>query len=72
MAKIRHRTMRLKRDILIPAGTIFFTAPTMTKRYGNEHFHHIIGLTDDTSGSLEYCVDEGDPEIMEWFEEVVI
>jgi hypothetical protein len=62
--------VKLKKDIVIKAGTIFYTAPTKVERYDDSHFEHTIGLTDDTSGSLTYYVDKDDPKIKEWFETI--
>ena len=60
----------LKKDIVIPAGTVFHTASTKTQRFGNSHYEHVIGLTDDSCGFLNYDVDPDDPALGEWFEEV--
>ncbi len=59
---------RLKKDIVIPAGTILGTAPTVTRRHGSDHFDCTVGLTDDSCGFFTYCVD--DPKLDEFFEEV--
>ena len=59
---------RLKKDIMIPAGTILRQAPAKTVRYGDDHFSCTIGLTDNSCGFLEYCLD--DPTLSEWFENV--
>jgi hypothetical protein len=56
----------LLKDIIIPKGTVFKTAPTKTERYGPNHLETNIGLTKDSCGSIEYCV-EDDPELKEWF-----
>lgn len=57
----------LKKDIIIPAGTVFQQAPTHTDRIGEGHISHVIGLTKDSSGELTYCLDPGDPAIEDWF-----
>ena len=57
---------RLKKDIVIPAGTVFGQAPTK-KVMNGPHIEHILGLTKDTSGSLIYALDD-DPSLDEWFE----
>ncbi len=61
---------RLKKDIIIPAGTIFKTAPRKTERFDDDVVDAIFALTDDTAGICEYAVDWGDPKIGEFFEEV--
>lgn len=62
------RPMRmLLSDIVIPAGTVFYSAPAKTERYGDEHYECIIGLTKDSHGSLVYCIDKDDPELEKWF-----
>ena len=59
----------LKKDIIIPSGTVFTIAPTDTVRVGDGHIQHTFGLTRDTSGSVEYCIqDMTEDEIGEWFE----
>ena len=67
--KQKQRKFKLLKDITIPAGTIFTTAPAETKRYGNDHVSHIIGLSPNTAGDVNYCID--DPvELEEWFVEL--
>ena len=61
--------VRLKRDIIIPAGTIFDDAPRRIDMAPG-HVQHIIGLTDDSSGSLIYYFDPRDPCLGEWFESI--
>jgi len=58
----------LKKDIVIPAGTVFTRAPMETKRYGNGHFEAGIGLSADSSGNIVYCIDDMGEEFKEWFE----
>ena len=52
----------LIKDIIIPAGTVFNSAPVKTKRFGDDHIQAIIGLSKDSSGSIEYCLDGMDNE----------
>ena len=59
--------VRLKRDILIPAGTVLDDAPQRVEMCRG-HVEHIIGLTKDTSGSLMYFVDPDDSALAEWFD----
>ncbi len=62
--------MRLKKDIVIPAGTIFKPADSIRRTYIKDFYEHILGLTKDSYGDLIYSVDPSDPEIKSWFEEV--
>jgi hypothetical protein len=60
---------KLKKDIVIPAGTIFGNAPIRTVRYPTKE-HPIIDCVfslnnKDSSGTLTYY-----PEVYEWFETV--
>lgn len=57
----------LLKDIVIPKGTVFHTAPSWTKRYGDCHYETIVGLSKNTSGNLVYCIDEVD-ELKDYFE----
>ena len=59
--------VRLKRDILIPAGTIFDDAPRRVY-LAPGHVEHILGLTNDSAGSLTYFLDPDDAALAEWFE----
>ena len=62
---------RLKKDIVIPKGTIFDTE-TMPKHtaYGVCGWcENLIGLTKDTCGHFRYPIDfEEDENLKEWFE----
>jgi len=59
----------LLQDIVIKAGTVFRPAAPFTRRAGVDNFSCIIGLTNDTSGEVCYCIDTGDPEMKEWFKD---
>ena len=59
--------VRLKRDILIPAGTIMDDAPRSVEMCRG-HVEHILGFTKDTSGKLLYFIDPDDAALSEWFE----
>jgi hypothetical protein len=60
----------LKKDIIIPAGSIFTTAPRRTDRCDG-HYIFDIGLTKDTCGSFIYYIDKGDEEeLSDYFEDV--
>jgi hypothetical protein len=61
---------RLKKDVVIPAGTVFDTAPVRTERAISEEpfdgsIDTIIGLTKDTSGTFTYALDPMDREALE-------
>lgn len=60
-------TMRLKKDIVIPAGTMFTEAPLQI-RYEEGCYSHTVGLTKNSSGDLVYCMDPMDKDLEEWFE----
>jgi hypothetical protein len=60
----------LKQDIVIPAGTIFHRSPLRRELIGDDHFEHVVGLTNDSCGELSYYVDPNDPELKEWFAEI--
>ncbi len=65
--------VKLLKDIVIPAGTVFDTAPRVTTRHGIGHVSKIIGLSKDTSGSFTYDLGETDKEreqLKEWFEQI--
>lgn len=47
----------LLKDIIIPKGTVLIGGPIKTERYGNDHFSCVIGLSKNTSGYFEYCID---------------
>lgn len=61
----------LLKDIVIPKGTIFSSAPTKTVRLGEGHIEAIFCIEDskDTSGSITYyidpCLSEEEKEIMQ-------
>ena len=57
----------LLKDIIIPAGTVFNTAPTKTER-DNNHFDCVVGLSDNTWGTMTYCIDpDCKDELAEFF-----
>jgi len=68
--KQQNRQFKLLKDIVIPAGTVFSTAPAKTERFGNDHVSRVIGLSQNTAGEVNYCIDEP-AELAEWFEEVL-
>ena len=58
----------LLKDIVIPKGTVFSAAPRKTERVSDDHFGADFGLSKNTSGYIEYCIDEDFiSEVDEWF-----
>ena len=65
-----NRKFVLKKDIIIPAGTIF-TERFGKREYGTNCYESpAFGLTKNTSGDVFYGIEPNDPEIQEWFEEI--
>jgi len=61
----KHVTKKvLLKDIVIPAGTVFTTAPEKIQMNPGEHVECIVGLTKNTAGSLIYQISD---ELGEWF-----
>lgn len=61
----------LKKDIIIKAGSVFYSSPVKTERVGDCHVGIDIGLSKDTSGFLSYCIGDTKQEqdqMKEWFE----
>lgn len=54
----------LKKDIIIPAGTVLSKAPTLTRRVGDTHYMVDIEMNPDSTGT--FCVDSSDCK--EYFE----
>ena len=65
----KERRYKLKEDVIIPKGTVLECIEGCTTRYSDSMYEAIIGLTKDTAGHFIYCVDTGDKEIMNYFEE---
>lgn len=61
--------VRLKKDIIIPAGTVFNDVKGLVVEYGRDNYEHTLGLTKDSHGSLIYGLDRADPALEEWFED---
>lgn len=59
--------VKLKKDIVIPAGTVFHNAPVRSER-SPLHVEHILGLTKDSTGSLIYFLEPLDQTLAEYFE----
>ncbi len=61
----------LLKDIIIPKGTILNTSPNKTERIGNVHFDCVIGLSTNTCGHFEYCIDpDFSGELDEYFADI--
>ena len=58
--------LRLKKDIVIHAGTVFTDAPTKTIRRHGCFVETVIGLNADSCGFLTCDIESGE----EWFEVV--
>ena len=60
----------LKRDVVIPAGTILedFSSETMHLAHG--WAGKILGLTQDSHGYFLYDVDSGDKAMGKWLDEI--
>jgi hypothetical protein len=59
--------MVLQQDIVIPKGTVFSRAPKETHRHGMNHYCAGVGLSDNSSGDLNYYIDPDDDELSQWF-----
>ncbi len=57
----------LLKDIVIPKGTVFDRAPSGTQRFGKDHFSTVVGLSKNTSGEFEYCIDDDKEVMKEYF-----
>ena len=68
---IKTSYMRLKKDIVIPAGTKFKSADRTRRTYLNGCWEHVFGLTKDSYGDIVYVIDPLDEETNDWFEEVI-
>jgi len=74
MGKVKAK--KLKKDLVIPAGTVF----AKCKRFPScEFYEAIIGVSKDTYGVVQYFFDDSDndnedynddKELSEWFEDV--
>lgn len=60
---------KLKKDIVIKAGTKFKDVPIgTTTTWGSNCASTVIGLTDDSFGFFTYSLGSADLELEEWFE----
>jgi len=59
----------LKKDIVIPAGTVFSRSARTTTRCGDNFYMCVLGLSQNTSGSFEYCIDDDLEVLNDYFED---
>lgn len=59
---------RLKKDLVIPAGKVFVTAPKMTRRYA-PHVCYILPVGDDCVAEIVVPVEPDNPDFADLFEE---
>jgi hypothetical protein len=57
----------LKKDIIIPAGTVLNEAPSKMEFCDGSHRIVTVGLTNDTCGSFIYPVHESGDDLSEYF-----
>jgi len=63
------KKVRLKKDIVIPAGTILEAVGGSSVKYGEGNYECTVGLTKDSAGYFVYGLDPAGPELWDWFEE---
>lgn len=68
--KKKLKQKRLKKDIVIKAGTIFDCIDGRVSKYYNDNYSKLFGLTDDTYGEIIYSLDKDDKVLDEWFENI--
>ena len=62
---------KLKKDIVIPVGTVFSNIDGQSRKYLSGNYSTSIGLTKNTCGEIVYDItDEFPEEQNEWFEKV--
>ncbi len=62
----------LRKEIVIPAGTVFRDCECDEVWHGYDNFETTVGLTKNSSGDFVYCIDPLDKELDEWFEIVYV
>lgn len=70
----RGKRFKLKKDLVIPAGTVFDGAPVRVE-YSYDNYEAIIGLTNNCAGHLVFGIEKdahGElyTDLDGWFEEV--
>lgn len=58
----------LKKDLVIPAGTVFECVDGSKRAFVSGNYEASIGLSKGTSGGLVYGIEPKDAECMDWFE----
>jgi len=66
------KTAILRKEIVIPAGTVFHDCECDEVWHGEGSFETTIGLTKGSSGDLVYCIDPLDKDLADWFEIVCV
>lgn len=61
------KKLRLLKDIVIPAGTVFDCCDGNTRRFVSGNYETTIGLSKDSSGSVTYGFEPLDKDLVEWF-----
>lgn len=61
---------RLKKDIVIKAGTVFECIDGRVSSYGNDNYSALFDLGPDSAGEVIYSGIGDDQKAGEWFEEV--
>lgn len=57
----------LKKDIIIPKGTIFECIDGRSSEYVSGNYSYLFGLTKDSTGELICGIDDLDKNLDEWF-----
>jgi len=61
---------RLKKDIVVPKGTIFQNYDGTTVKFKKDNYECGVGITKDSAGMLVYGIDPHDKDLEGWFEDV--
>jgi hypothetical protein len=71
-SRYRGLKLRLKRDIIIPRGTIMEPDGCTNVKYfqPERDVQHIIGFGSNACGTLRIGTEVGDSEFDEWFQEI--
>lgn len=62
----------LKKDIVIPAGSVFIQSPETAQHNTDERFEHMVKAIDHIHGILTYIISPDDKELSGWFEDYVV
>jgi hypothetical protein len=65
---MKQKSFTLKKPITIPAGTVFNESPSK-RVYGEAHYETTIGLSDNTYGTMTYCIGDDFDIMANYFEE---